>query len=222
MTKHFIGVVVVLLMSLLSISNGALGGTGMGQDWLSVEIVNYLQSVEYSMAGPQSTPILVSKHPRADAPLDPLGQISIHISETRGARKQATKLLDSQFGQNIKWANFSPDKRFVLVGLEDPSFESMTSATLFRTADSTVISQVKSEGLIHDSQWSPDSSSVAILESTERMSKTPWGLFAALSGHPVQLQTFYVRFIDSGSHNEKRVKVTTDIENAVAELRLSQ
>lgn len=220
MTKQWFMLIVILFSKFFFESTPAFSDGMTEQGWINVEIVNYVQVAKYRING-ENSPILLSTSPRTADSQDSLGQISMSISATRRARAYEATLLSAQYGRNIKWANSSPDKRFVLVGFEDPSIESMTTANLIRISDFSVILQVKSEGIIRDSLWSPDSKSLAILESTERMSKTPWGLFAAISGHPIELQTFYVRFLDlAPPYNEKRVKVATDIENASAELHL--
>jgi hypothetical protein len=50
------------------------------------------------------------------------------------------------------------------------------------------------------------------------MSKTPWALFAALSGHPIELQTYFVRTLAVRSGEKLAVKIADDVENGEAEL----
>lgn len=184
-----------------------------------VEIVNYLHAVEYSVTAPPGVPTLVATHLRADGAEDPLGKIQRNISATQNARRQAVALIKGPLGQSIKWVNFSPDNQLLLAGFEDPSTGVMTSATVFRSSDLAAVLRVTSVGEIRDSLWSPDSKRLTILESTERISKSPWGLIAAVSGHPVELQNFFLRLLDIDSHRDELVKVATNIENALAELR---
>jgi hypothetical protein len=181
-------------------------------------IVNYLQSSEYRI-GPGGPPVTLQ--PNSDAQRDALAKIISSISATSSARRQAAALIQGQAGQIIRWANFSPDGRLVLAGFEDPSVGVMTSATVFRVSDLTPILRVRSQGFIRDSLWLQDSKILAILESTERMKMTPWGLLSALSGHPIQLQTYYIRWLDVDSRSDIRVKITDGVENGEGELHLS-
>lgn len=49
---------------------------------------------------------------------------------------------------------------------------------------------------ISDITWSPDSSAVALLTYTERMSTSPGDILAGCAGHPYSIRTFYLEVYD--------------------------
>jgi WD40 repeat protein len=49
---------------------------------------------------------------------------------------------------------------------------------------------------ISNMTWSPDSSSVALLTYTSRLSLSPWDLLAAACGHRIFFKTFYLKVYD--------------------------
>jgi hypothetical protein len=198
--------------------NRAVYGMNADDNVVYAEIVNYLQAVEYRIA-PHGAPTQVAVHPYTNGQPDALARIIANISAARSARRQAAAMIHGQAGQSIQWADLSPDNRLILAGFQDPSVSAMTSATVFRVSDLTPILRVNAEGRIRDSLWSQDSRTLTILESTEHMKKTPWGLLAAISGHPIELQTYYVRRLDIDTRSDVRVRIADDIENGEAELR---
>jgi hypothetical protein len=150
-------------------------------------IVNYLQSSEYRIA-PGGPPVTLQ--PNSDAQRDALAKIISSSSAMSSARRQAAALIHGQAGQIIRWANFSPDGRLVLAGFEDLPVGVMNSATVFRVSDLTPILRVRSQGFIRDSLWLQDSKILAMLESTERMKMTQWGLLSARRPTPRLLHAF--------------------------------
>jgi hypothetical protein len=184
-----------------------------------VEIVNYARSSEYEIVFSDGSPIVTMVTSLANRQDDSLATIVSSISLTRSSQRQTAASLQGHSSQPIKWASFSPDSQFVVGGFKDPSVTVITSATVFRAADLTPILRIQSEGRIRGSLWSKDSKALAILESTERMKKTPWGLLAAVSGHPIEMQSFYLRRFDIRTRNNVRLKIADDVENGEAELR---
>jgi len=87
----------------------------------------------------------------------------------------------------------------------------MTSAIIYRTADLFNVMRIESVGRIRDLLWSANSKWLTVLESTDRMEKTPWGLLAEVSGHPIELQTSYVTRIDVETSSILRVKIADDV-----------
>lgn len=76
---------------------------------------------------------------------------------------------------------------------------------VLRQADSkTIIYQNDLHQRIEDSQWSKDSKGIALLAETVRVSLNPLYWFFALSGHPVQYETYFLHVI-----NVETLKVTT-------------
>ncbi|MDC4206841.1 MAG: hypothetical protein MPW14_17925 [Candidatus Manganitrophus sp.] len=181
-----------------------------------IKIVNYSQSLEYLITTPTLEPVLIATQIRKAGPGDPLAEVVKNLVLSRDSRRESAARFRDKSGKPIKWANLSPDNNYALVGFQDPSFENMYSAALMRVSDRHVLYEIKVPGSILDSLWSHDSKVIAILESTEYMKKTPWGLLAALSGHPIKIQTFFVRAVDPISQRETRIKIVDGIENASA------
>jgi len=207
-----------LLMSGLGATSLARVVSADSAGWLSVRIVNHQQANLYRISLPTMESFLVADELRKSGTIDPLAKIIQDVKAKRASRRNAAAGFEGTHSQPIRWADVSPDKKYTLVGFEDPVFESMTTAQLVRKSDGQVVSSVEVEGIIRGSLWLPDSSAVAILESTERMRKTPYGLLAALSGHPIRLQTFYLRLLVPTSAEQARIEVTGGVENATADL----
>jgi len=197
----------------------AVADSTIAQNDVFVEIVNYHQSSEYRITFSDGSPKMTILKSPSDGRDDPLARIMSSISSTRSSQRQAAASLAAHLDQPIRWANLSPDGRFVLAGFEDPSFGAMKSATLYRATDLVPIMRISSEGRIRSSLWSDDSESLTILESTERMKKTLWGMLAAISGHPIELTAFYARRVDIATRSNVRVNIADGIENGEAELR---
>lgn len=181
-----------------------------------IKIVNHSQSFEYRITTPSLEPVLIATQTRKAGPGDPLAEVVEKLVLSEDSRRESAARFGDKSEKSIKWANLSPDNNYVLVGFQDPSFESMNSAVLMRVSDRHVLYEIRVPGSIRDSLWSHDSKMIAILESTEYMKKTPWGLLAALTGHPIKIQTFFVRAVDPISQRETRIKIAEGIENASA------
>ena len=65
---------------------------------------------------------------------------------------------------------------------------------------------------ISDFCWLLDFSGLVILESTERWSKSPLGMLGASLGHPIPLDSFSIRIIDTRSRHERRIPLVTDLD----------
>jgi len=180
-----------------------------------IKIVNYSQSFEYRIT-PALEPVLIATQVVKSGPGDPLAEVIKKLVLSEDSRRESAARFKDKSEKPIKWANLSPDNNYALVGFQDPSFENMYSAALMRVSDRHILYEIKVSGSIHDSLWSHDSKMIAILESTEYMKKTPWGLLAALTGHPIKIQTFFVRAVDPISQRETRIKIVEGIENASA------
>ena len=55
--------------------------------------------------------------------------------------------------------------------------------------------------------WSPDSGSIAVLLGKERTDLGLLGLFSAVSGHPIPLETFQVTLLSAQSKSELHLPV---------------
>lgn len=188
--------------------------------YLVVEVANYAQSAEYRYFVPDGPATVIAS--RQDPQGEGLKRIISGVAEQHRVGREAAAQLRWKTAPAARWASISPDKRFVLVGFEDPSSDAMKSAALLRASDQSRVAQFESEGVIRYLQWSPDSQFIAILESTARVKKTLWGLLSAISGHPIELETFYVTSISANGQRKSRTRIANGVENGVAKLRLDQ
>lgn len=187
-----------------------------------VKIVNYEQSVEYRIHSTNGVAEATRLSGQPANSGDPLADVTAAVMESRKTRRQAVSTIRGSAEDSFKWANLSPDGVFALVGFQDPFVSAMTSSTVYRVAGLEPIKRINSEGRILDSLWSQDSKTVVILEVTERMKKTPWGLLAAVSGHAIEIQTLYVRIVNVESGAGSRLKVADGVVNGESELSLQQ
>ncbi len=91
----------------------------------------------------------------------------------------------------------SPDTK-LMAACSGPSRGSTNDQFVLRQTDSkAVIYQGDLHQRIEDSQWSKDSKGIALLAMTVRVSLNPLYWFHALSGHPVQYETYFLHVIDA-------------------------
>jgi hypothetical protein len=187
-----------------------------------IEIVNHDQLLQYRIISPTLEPVTISTHARKAGPDDPLAETIKTLKLTQASRREAAKGFKVKFERPVMWANLSPDKNYVLFGLDDPAYQTMHQVVLMRVSDRQVISDFGyiAGSYICDSMWSSDSKMILILGSSEYVKKNPWGILAALSGHPIQMHTFFVDVINPVSAlDSRRIKIVEDIENATAHFK---
>jgi hypothetical protein len=90
----------------------------------------------------------------------------------------------------------SPNTKLV-AACSGPPRGSANDQFVLRQADSkAIIYQSDLHQSIEDSEWSKDSKGIALLAMTVRVSLNPLYWFLALSGHPVQYETYFLHVID--------------------------
>lgn len=90
----------------------------------------------------------------------------------------------------------SPNTKLV-AACSGPPRGSTNDQIILRQADSkAIIYQSDLHQSIEDSEWSKDSKGIALLAMTVRVSLNPLYWFLALSGHPVQYETYFLHVID--------------------------
>jgi hypothetical protein len=71
---------------------------------------------------------------------------------------------------------------------------------------------------VSDITWSPDSSAVALLTFTDRISKWPDELLAAAAGHPYFINTFYLEIYDLSGNLLYKEKVNSEFKSSKGRL----
>jgi hypothetical protein len=74
------------------------------------------------------------------------------------------------------------------------------------------------EKYVYDITWSPDSSTVALLTYTSRMSLSPGELLAAAAGHPYFIKTFYLEVYDLSGNLIYNAQVNGDFKSSEGRL----
>jgi len=131
------------------------------------------------------------------------------------AEKGAAATLKSPDKGLVDSACISPDGKYALEFILVPRPPSAPDAEtyLVRLRDAAVIARLPAEENFNDCEWLPDSSRIAILEYIEHVSLSPLNLLSALSGHPVQLTTFYLLLVDPVTHAQQRTLIASDVPN---------
>jgi hypothetical protein len=101
----------------------------------------------------------------------------------------------------------SPDGRFVA------QCESDGLQINYRLT-STIAYTWKSGRDIRGIAWSPNSRSLAVLSTSERLGKAPIELLSALSGHPVPHNTVFLSFIDFEASSVTEYRIQEDVVSA--------
>lgn len=136
-------------------------------------------------------------------------------AEKRRVRAGHVAVCAPQLAKTVCWAYPSPDGRFVVLGFEDPLCEAPRTAELMNAEHVKVI-EISAIGALDDVWWTPDSRHLVILDRDERYSLTPFGLLAALAGHPVPLNTYWLRIFDACTGTERRTLVAEDLPRTSA------
>lgn len=133
-------------------------------------------------------------------------------------RKAAVSVVSGPM-HNVQWVSTSPDMRMAVAGYEDPSSGLVTHASLVDLSSAAAPYKLDLVGTISDVSWVPGTHIPLILESTEYMRKSPWGLLAAISGHPIEMQQYFIDIVDPVTHGIQRAKLGGEVENAIAVFR---
>jgi hypothetical protein len=117
---------------------------------------------------------------------------------------------------SAKWADFSPNCQYLLVGFENPFIEVMHNATLYRWDGSMPVREFRLKGYMKDFAWSANSRFLFVLETEERYSKSLSGLFGFFIGHPIPLETLFAAIIDTSSGQIRRKRIAEAIPYGTA------
>jgi hypothetical protein len=217
--KCWLGVALLTSFSAMSSATSTSADVGVDDTIAFVEIANSKDVARYRVGSSNDVLRVKQMASQATNPAQELEGILTSLRTKQTARKQAAASIGGHSNPPLRWADVSPDNGLVFAGVQDPSMSAATAGTISRYPGIEPLMRIESPGRICDAMWSQDSRSIAVLEVVESMKRTPWGLLAALSGHPIELQTFYLRLINVDKRSEVRVKVAEDVENGAAEVR---
>ena len=117
---------------------------------------------------------------------------------------------------DVLWASIRPDEKMAVVGYGDLGSMHETHVSVVDLSSAAPAYPLRLLGEVSDVDWVVGTHTPLILESTERMRKSPWGLLAAISGHPIEMKQYFLDIVDSKTHEIHRVILGAEVENAVA------
>lgn len=145
-----------------------------------------------------------------------MGDLMLDLRTRRDAGKVAAQILKLQLSRPIAWVNSSQDGKYALVGFVNANHEGAGSAVLVNLQKDAVLSKYRPEGVVIDSAWSKTTTRIAILEMKQHTSFSPWNMFLAITGHPVEVESYFLEILDPVSGEVKRIPVAEHVLNGSA------
>lgn len=144
---------------------------------------------------------------------DVLGSILKELREKQKERRLAVQTFQGPSSAVPEWAEFSPDCRLVVVGLEDPAVNVQRNISYGHPKPWSEVGRMSFNGdhFIEDVAWSRDSRFLVVVETEERYSKSLRGVLSAISGHPIPLNSLYLTSVEASSGKRERLKLLSDI-----------
>ncbi len=180
-----------------------------------VEVANYKQAEQYEVDVPSGEVKRLLVTPQGNT-YEGLTNVVAGLSRKRTALRESAKHLQETGLHESKWALVCPDGSLVVFGNQDPN--AITEAAIYRVGGMSPVGRIRAHGRVRDLMWSKDSQTLFVLESTEHLSITPLGMIDALSGHPIELQTYYLRTIGIQTGMDVQLEIVTGIANGEGEL----
>ncbi len=208
----------VALLALVTPAAGvaapAMPGLGQRGGAVLIIVVNREQALEYRVTAESMKPQLLARSSCTARTSDQLAETIRNLKDAREQRRRAAKEVTGARLNSARWATPSPDGVYALIGFEDPAVQATRAALLVRSSDGVVLAEVRPRGSIRDVRWLPGTDTVITLEATERWKKSLSGLLRILLGHPVPMNSFYLRALDAATAREHVFDVVADVENA--------
>jgi dipeptidyl aminopeptidase/acylaminoacyl peptidase len=193
------------------------------QSTIIIDVVNYEQFWQYELRTDSMSLKLVSQSTKdkdADWPVQ-LPPILKQWDEKNKKRYELAKDLNAIWASGIKWAEKSPDAKYVLVGYEDPDIHPRHAIKIYEITTGVSLKAIKfEETCIEDFVWSPDSKYLLIIEEQERWSKSIKGLLLSITGHPIPLETFTLSILNISTGEIKRIPIAEDIKHGSASISI--
>jgi hypothetical protein len=117
---------------------------------------------------------------------------------------------------DVLWASVSPDKKMAVIGYGDLDSMHETHVSMMDLSSAATAYPLRLLGEVSDVDWVPGTHTPLVLESTEHMRISPWGLAAAISGHPIEIRQYFLDIVDSKTYEIHRITLGAEVENAVA------
>ena len=145
---------------------------------------------------------VVSLRERSIAPF--VGSAGLQPNET----SSVTNIL---YSCSSNPTSLSPNHKFVAecsgTGTPTSPFSKPDHFTLRQAGSKAIVYQTDLREEIIGSRWAQDSRAIAVLSMTVRVSLNPLYWFFALSGHPVQYETYFLHVIDVESLKVSTFKI---------------
>jgi hypothetical protein len=178
----------------------------------AVYVSNYESTRAFDLTAPPDGAMLsVSKITELPGNLS-LGNTLNAYEQHRRDRRAASSAVPPG---DVLWASISPDKKMAVVGYGDRGSMDETHVSVVDLSSAATAYPLRLLGEVSDVDWVVGTHTPLILESTQRMRKSPWGLLAAISGHPIEMKQYFLDIVDSKTHEIHRVILGAEVENAV-------
>jgi hypothetical protein len=182
----------------------------------AVHISNYESTRVFDLtAPPDGTTLSISKMTQMPGALS-LGN-TLNANRQRWRDRRAASSVVAQ--RDVLWVSTSPDEKMAVVGYADPGSIQETHVSVMDLSSAATAYPLRLLGEISDVDWVTGTHTPLILESTEHMRITPWGLLAAISGHPIEMKQYFLDIVDYKTHKIHRIILGAEVENAVAVFR---
>ena len=176
---------------------------------------SFLTSTKHAISASGASPRVVGSTQQSSGDLD--SSALADLLRTLRRREDEARALASQLGGRVapgaRWVTVSPDRRYALIGFEDPRQDLMRTANLVNMASRERLKDFVFWGSesIESAEWSQDSRLLGVLIGRERWSLAPLALVLTVLGRPTPLKTYSVNLIDLRSLHDQRVLVATDV-----------
>jgi hypothetical protein len=186
------------------------------RSWVSVTVVNYDQSWEYRFSPEDLSLNLISQTTKSEDARWPekLPVVLRQLENKKEVRINNAKQLVAKWASGVKWAEYSQEKKYVIIGHENPVISVISNVSIFETGSGSLIKTVECDDGIYimDIAWSVDSKYLLILKTKERWSKSIDGLFGIIFGHPIPLESFIIEVLDISSGKFSQKLIAKDIK----------
>jgi len=191
-------------------------------DTISIVVANDYELREYQFIPEKSSTRQTRTCSRQTDPQwrSPWNRVFNLLKAKEDARVKSAQELHGQFSKEATVAEYSPDRLYLFIGVNDqeyvpPAF--INKAQVFRTESRVSLKEMifVDDIYVSDIAWSKDQRDVIMLLEQRTIKYSLWGIFRLISGHPIPLNTYFLRVLDLNTGDIKDTCLCRDIEDGV-------